>query len=131
MASVPTIVTGTSPVSIQGFANTGVTYNQIVNQLGAYNFKVHAIDVIANSIASLVSVLTGFSFRKTDADGSLEKESSFTLPSQYQIVNQVNIDFNDKDVVLNSRTFLNMTIGANQAINLYFYTTQYANTDLL
>jgi len=131
LASVPTIVTGTSPVTISGFSSTGVTYNQVVNQLGTYNFKVHSIDIIANNVANLISMLTTFAFQITDADGTFDQDSSFTLPSQYQIVNQVNMDYGDKDIVLNSRTFLNAYIPPSAAINIYIHTTQFSNTDLM
>jgi hypothetical protein len=131
LATVPTIVTGTSPVNISGFSSTGVTYNQIVNQLGTYNFKVHSIDIIGDTYANLISLINTLSFQNVDANGNSKSDASFTLPSQYQIVNQVSLDYSGKDFILDSRTFLNANINPSSTVNIYIQTTQYANTDLL
>ena len=96
MATVPTIVTGTSPVTIQAYGNQTVTYNQILSQLGTYNFKVNKISVISSNYANLYIPLT---FQKTDSSGNVNNYVVNVLPSQYQRVTQVDLDVSKYGII--------------------------------
>jgi hypothetical protein len=128
LATVPTITTNTSPVTIQAYGNTSVTYNQILSQLGSYNFKVNKLSLIANSAANLYLPIT---ILKIDADGNSSQFVYTITPNQYQFVTQVDIDLKGEDINLDSRTFLNFNVQPNSGLTLLFDTTQWSSTGLL
>ena len=128
MATVPTIVTGTSPVTIQAYGNQTVTYNQILSQLGTYNFKVNKISVISSNYANLYIPLI---FQKTDSSGNINEYVVNVLPSQYQRVTQVDLDVSKYGIIFDSQTFLNLTVNPSSSLTMLFDTTQWSNTGLL
>ena len=128
MATVPTIVNNTSPVTIQAYGNTTVTYNQILSQLGTYNFKVNKLSLIATNVADLYVPLA---IQTIDADGTISNYIVAITPSQYQFVTQVDTDLSNEKIIFDSRTFLNFTVNPNSSLTLLFDTTQWSNTGLL
>jgi hypothetical protein len=128
MATVPTITTNTSPVTIQAYGNTTVTYSQILSQLGSYMFKVNKLSIVATNIQDLY---IPFTIQNVDADGTTSQNVIAILPSQYQRITQVDADLFTEDIVFNSRTFLNFTMNPNSSITLLFDTQQWSSTELL
>ena len=128
MATVPTIVNNTSPVTIQAYGNTTVTYNQILSQLGTYNFKVNKLSLIATNVSDLYIPLA---IQTIDADGTISNYIVAITPSQYQFVTQVDTDLSSEKIIFDSRTFLNFTVNPNSSLTLLFDTTQWSNTGLL
>lgn len=128
MATVPTITTNTSPVTIEAYGNTTVTYNQILSQLGSYNFKVNKLSLIASKVQDLYVPI---SVQTIDADGTISQNVITIIPSQYQYVTQVDTDLSTDKIIFDSRTFLNFTVNPNSTLTLLFDTTQWSNTGLI
>ena len=128
MATVPTITTNTSPVTIQSSGSTAVTYNQILSQLGTYNFKVNKLSLIATKVSDLY---VNLSVQRIDANGNVTNVNVPIIPSQYQRITQVDSDLSSDKIVFDSRTFLNFTVTPNSSLTLLFDTTQWSNTGLL
>ena len=129
MATVPTITISTSPVTIQSsYGNGSVTYPQILQQLGSYNFKINKLTIIANNFADIQVPII---FQKVDANGNTTSKPVVIVPSIYQFVTQVDFDLSNEGLIFDSSTFMNVNINPNASLTYLFDTEQQTNTSLI
>lgn len=129
MATIPTITTSTSPVTIQSSYGSGsVTYPQILQQLGSYNFKINKLTIIANNFADIQVPII---FQKVDANGNTISKPTVIVPSIYQAVTQVDVDLSNEGLVFDAQTFMNVNVNPNASLTYLFDTEQESNTNLI
>lgn len=129
MATVPTITTSTSPVTIQSSYGSGaVTYPQILQQLGSYNFKINKLTIIANNFNDIQVPII---FQNVNANGQITSKPVVIVPSIYQAVTQVDFDLSNEGLIFDSSTFMNVNINPNSSLTYLFDTEQQTNTSLI
>ena len=129
MATIPTITTSTSPVTIQSSYGSGsVTYPQILQQLGSYNFKINKLTIIANNFADIQVPII---FQKVNANGQTVSRPTVIVPSIYQAVTQVDVDLSNEGLVFDAQTFMNVNVNPNASLTYLFDTEQESNTNLI
>lgn len=99
-AYVPVIVDNATPQLIIRGAG-GVTYEQILNSLGDFNYLVEALYMQANSMQQ---ILQNLGFNKFDATGTQDTQQIVISPDPYQKIPAINIDLKGKRIVLDGRS---------------------------
>jgi hypothetical protein len=104
------------------------SYNTIINSMGSFVYGVSKMYVKANQETQL---LQPFSFTQFDVHGVIEQYSQITTIDPYQYQNSSTFDLSKKNVVLNGRNNVGLSVLPNESIYLIFYTNEISNRKLV
>ena len=114
MPSFPTITNGF--VITTGTPN--VTYNQIVNSLMEWQYKVKQMYLYASNLAQLTNT---FSFIKQNPDGTAYSYPDSISASPYQIQSAYYWDFLGGDITFDNTTVFQFQLLPYAALQMMFY----------
>lgn len=123
---LPVTTIGTTSLVI--VSQTSDSYNQIVNSLGVYNFKIFKIYISANSIEQIQQILE---FSKKDANGEYKIEVNPVAVDPNQLQYAISIDVSNKNIILDGRMTLYLRILAEQSLFLYLTGSEVSPMDQL
>jgi hypothetical protein len=126
MAVVPTIITNTSPVVIQSYGAGSLTYNEIVNDLGNFVYKVNSIKLVAKNFNDLYIPMN---IQNISADGTKSNFAITNIPDISQRVPMIQANLQDNEIVLNSRTFINFVLQPYSSFTFILDTNSYPSRD--
>ncbi len=126
MAVVPTIITSTSPVVIESYGAGGITYNEIVNDLGNFVYKVNSIKLVAKNFNDLYIPMN---IQNISADGTKSNFAISNIPDISQRVPMIQANLQDNEIVLNSRTFINFVLQPYSSFTFILDTNSYPSRD--
>lgn len=116
----PAIVNNaTAPLQVSGTG--GVSYDQILNSLGDFNFLVEQIYL---SASSMQQILQNIGFQKFDATGNLDGQQIVPSPDPYQKVPAIYLDTKGKKVILDGRSNMYLDILTAEIITLILFCDQ-------
>lgn len=106
----------------------GTSYSSIVNSMGSFVYGVSKMYLKANQESQL---LEPFSFTQYDVNGVIEQYSQITTIDPYQYQNSSTFDLSKKNLVLNGRNNVGLSVLPNERIYLIFYTNEVSNRKLV
>lgn len=104
------------------------SYNSIINSMGSFIYGISKMYIKANQEAQL---LEPFSFTQYDVNGVIEQYSQITTIDPYQYQNSSTFDLSKKNVILNGRNNVGLSVLPNERIYLIFYTNEISNRKLV
>lgn len=114
MPSFPTISNGFTITT----STPNLSYNQILNSLAAWQYKVKEIYLYSNSMNQLSNTYT---FLKQTPDGSAYARPDSIAASPYQYQNAFYWKFEDGKVIFDNTTFMQFQLNPNASLQLMFY----------
>lgn len=112
-------INATPPLSITGAG--GVSYEEILNSLGDFNFMVEEIFLSAVTISQ---ILQNLSFNKFDSTGTQDIQQIVPNVDPYQRISSIYIDTAGKKIILDGRSSMAFDVGAGEIMTMILYCRQ-------
>ncbi len=116
MATYSAVITIESTPALQ-ISGAGISYEQIKNSLGNYNYLLLSLFVQCQSIDQL---LLPVNFQTYDSNGTQNQQVYAPSVDPYQKQSAVSWDIRDAEIVINGRTVVSMIILPFENISIIF-----------
>ncbi len=114
MPAFPTITNGFTITT----GTPNVTYNQILNSLASWQYRVKEMYLYGSSLAQIANT---FTFLKQATDGSSRAKPESIAANPYLYQNAYYWRFQDGEAIFDNTTFLQFQLLPNASLQLMFY----------
>ena len=122
----PNVILNSPGITVQAVG--GVTYEELINALGSFNFRVDSIKINALQMNQVHQILQ---YDHYNSNGNRMKLSVVPNIDPYQSQPAINIETREHDIILDGRSSINFDVMPNENILMILHTEEISLTQML